>query len=220
MSRSQLALILHALLLIAALSYLVPSLTEALGGPRGFLLALILYWLGFCVPVTVWHVGRQHSAQLLSERLAWRDWFVPVLLLVQVTVVAFAALVPNTTLLTTNAAALAAVVGVINAPLEELAWRGGFMTRFAAHPRLGFWVSWVLFSLWHLPLTFSHGMHFEGGGLALVGGAAALGLLWSWIAWRTGSVFWVSIAHGLTNIITFWVLFDSNGVMAALAYQS
>lgn len=218
MNRPQLALVLHALLLIASLSYLVPTLTELLGGARGFLLALMVYWLGFCLPVIVWHV-RGRNAQLLSERLAWRDWFVPGLLLVQVCVVALAAFVPNTTMLTTHAAALAAVIGLINAPLEELAWRGGFMTRFAERPRLGFWLNWALFSLWHVPLSFSHGLQFEGGWLALIGGGAALGLLWSWIAWRTGSVFWVAIAHGLTNIITFWVLFDRNGVVAALTYQ-
>jgi membrane protease YdiL (CAAX protease family) len=50
--------------------------------------------------------------------------------------------------------------------------------------------------------------------MALVGGAAGLGLLWSWIAWRTGSVFWVSIAHALTNAVTFWVLFNRNGFVS------
>jgi hypothetical protein len=72
-------------------------------------------------------------------------------------------------------------------------------------------VSWLLYIAWHLPLLLSHGVIFDGGWIALAGGAAGLGLLWSWIAWRTGSVFWTSIAHALTNVITFWVLFDHNG---------
>ncbi|MNY82307.1 hypothetical protein D3C86_2243340 [compost metagenome] len=49
-------------------------------------------------------------------------------------------------------------------------------------------------------------------GLVLVGGAAGLGLLWSWLAWRTGSVFWTTIAHVLTNVMSFWVFFNSNGL--------
>ncbi|MHA6689145.1 CPBP family glutamic-type intramembrane protease [Devosia sp. A449] len=211
MSRSQIALVLHAMALIAAMVLIVPALTLQLGGPSGFLLTLVIYWLGFCLPVIFWHAWKRHDGRLFSERLAWRDWFVPGLLLIQVGIVALVAFVPNTALLTTHGAMLATLIGVINGPLEEAAWRGGFLTRFAERRRLGFWLSWVLFNAWHVPLLLSHGLIFDGGALALVGGAAALALLWSWIAWRSGSVFWTAIAHALTNVLTFWVLFDSNG---------
>lgn len=211
MTRPQIALVLHALVLIAAMAYLVPVLTGTLGGPPGYLLSLGLYWLGFCLPVTVLHVGNRRGPRLYSESLAWRDWWIPGLLLLQVGVVGLVAVVPNTSLLTTHAAMLAALVAVINGPLEEIAWRGGFLTRFAGQRRLGFTLGWVLFTAWHAPLALSHGIVFDGGWLALVGGAAALGLLWNWVAWRTGSVFWIGIAHTLTNFLTFWVFFDVNG---------
>jgi membrane protease YdiL (CAAX protease family) len=207
----QIALVLHALLLIAAMTVLVPALTSALGGPPGYLLSLCLYWLGFCLPVIILHVRGRHGPRLYSETLAWRDWFIPGLLLLQVGTIGLVAVVPNTSLLTTHAAMLAALVAVINGPLEEIAWRGGFLTRFADRPRLGFVLGLLLFTAWHAPLALSHGIVFDGGWVALVGGAAGLGLLWSWIAWRTGSVFWVGIAHVLTNFMAFWVLFDANG---------
>jgi membrane protease YdiL (CAAX protease family) len=191
----------------------VPALTRAFG-TSGYLLVLALYWVGFCLPVIFLHVGRRHDERLFSERLAWRDWFVPLLLLFQVCAVALAAFMPNTAVLTTQGAMLACVVAVINGPLEETAWRGAFMARFSDSRRLGFWLGWTLFSAWHLPLLLSHGIVFDGGWMALVGGAAGLGLLWSWIAWRTGSVFWVSIAHALTNAVTFWVLFNRNGFVS------
>lgn len=219
MTRAQIALVLHALALIAALVFVVPVLTEALGGPRGYLASLAFYWLGFCLPVIVFHVRGRHDPRLFSEKLAWRDWFVPLLLLLQVGIVALVAFVPNTAMLTTHAALLAGLVALINGPLEEAAWRGGFMTRFAERPRLGFGLNLVLFMAWHAPLALSHGVVFDGGWLFLVGGAAALGLLWSWLAWRTGSIFWVALAHVLTNALAFWVLFDSNGFVAALGYQ-
>ena len=211
MSRAQIALGLHAVVLIAAMLAIVPALTQALGGPIGYLASLIIYWLGFCLPVIAIHVWRQRGPRLFSEKLAWRDWWVPGLLVLQVGVIGLAAVVPNTSMLTTHGAMLAATVGLINGSLEETAWRGGFMTAFADKPRLGFWLGWLLFTAWHVPLALSHGIVFDGGWLGLVGGAVGLGLLWSWIAWRTGSVFWVSIAHVLTNVLTFWVLFDGNG---------
>lgn len=213
MTRSQIALVIHALALIGAMAYLVPWLTVT-NGPSGYLQSIAFYWLAFCIPVIALHVWRQRDSQLFSERLRWRDWWVPGLLLMQVGVITLLAFVPNTAILTTHGVMLALLIGVINGPLEETAWRGGFMTVFRDRPRLGFWLGWLLFSAWHVPLATANNIVFDGGWPALVGGAAALGLLWSWIAWRTGSVFWVSIAHALTNIITFWVLFNANGFVA------
>ena len=210
LSRPQITLVAHALALIAILLMLVPMLTSALG-TNGYLVAFALYWLGFCVPVIVIHVLPHRSPRLFSGKLARRDWFVPGLLLAQVAAIVALALAPNTSILTTPGLLLAAIVAIINGPLEETAWRGGFMTRFAGRPRLGFWLGWLLFTAWHIPLALSHGVIFDGGAMGLVAGAALLGLLWNWIAWRTGSVFWVGLAHALTNFAAFWVLFDRNG---------
>lgn len=211
MTWPQIALVLHALALIAALTLAVPALTEVLGGRDGYLLSLGLYWLGFCLPVVFFHVRNRRGPLLFTERLAWRDWWVPFLLLLQVGLVCIVVVAPATNILTTRGAMLAAAIAVMNGILEELAWRGGFLSRFAMQPRLGLGLNWILFTAWHAPLLLSHGVVFPGGWMALLGGAAALGLVWSWIAWRTGSIFWVGIAHVLTNFLAFWVLFDRNG---------
>lgn len=210
MSRRQFALVLHALALPVAMALLVPTLT-AWNNQLGYLISLIIYWLIFCIPVVAIHVWRRHDGHLFTERLNWRDWFVPLLLVLQVGAVGLFAFMPNTPLLTTHGAMLACAVALLNGPLEETAWRGGFMTTFHDRPRLGFWLGWLLFTLWHAPLLLSQGIVFDGGAIALLGGAAALGLLWTWIAWRTGSVFYTTIAHTLTNVLTFWVLFNDNG---------
>lgn len=213
LTRPQFALIAHAVLLIGALAVLVPLLT-AWNSQLGYLLVLLIYWLGFCVPVILRHVWKRHDGRLFSERLAWRDWFIPLLLLIQVGATALASFMPNTAQLTTQGAMLAGLVALLNGPLQETAWRGGFMTTFADRPRLGFVLCWLLFTAWHIPLTLSHGLTFEGGALALVASAALLGLFWGWIAWRTGSVFYTAIAHTITNAVTFWVLFNENGFVA------
>ena len=145
------------------------------------------------------------------EKLRWRDWWLIPLLLVQVGVVAIVNFVPNTSILTSGSMYLALMIAAINGPLEEIAWRGGFMGTFRDKPRLGFWLGWALFTAWHVPLALSQDIVFDGGALALVGGAAGLGLFWTWVAWRTGSVFYVSLAHMLTNVFAFWVLFSRNG---------
>ncbi len=206
----QAALVLHAALLIGALFLLVPALTQW-HPQHGYLFVLTFYWLFFCMPVIGWHALKGDDGRLLSEKFAWRDWWIIPLLLAQVGVVALVSFVPNTSILSQGGMYLALLMAGINAPLEEMAWRGGFLATFRTRPRLGFWLSWLLFSAWHVPLLFSVGIAFDGGALALIGGAAALGLLWTWIAWRTGSVFYTGLAHFLTNVFAFWVLFDRNG---------
>jgi membrane protease YdiL (CAAX protease family) len=207
MNPAQIALVFHALALTGILVFVLPAFT----GMRGLLGALLLYWVVFCLPVFALHASHWRSPRLFSESLAWRDWWIPTLLLLQVGLAGVFVIVPNTSLLTTQSAMLGAIVALINAPLGEIAWRGSFLIRFTDRPHLGFWLSWLLFTVWHIPLALIPGLLPESGWMALLGGAAALGLLWTWIVWRTGSVFWVSIAHVLTNIIVFWVLFDRNG---------
>ncbi|MHA6299413.1 CPBP family glutamic-type intramembrane protease [Devosia sp. CAU 1758] len=214
MTRPQLALTIHAALLIGALFFIVPWLTTW-DSRAGYLFSLAFYWLFFCLPVIGWHALAGNDGRLFSEKLPWRDWWIIPLLLVQAGLVALVNFVPNTSILTSGGMYLALLLATINGPLEEIAWRGGFLATFRDKPRLGFWLGWALFSAWHVPLALSAGIIFDGGALTLIGGAAALGLLWNWVAWRTGSVFYVSLAHGLTNLFAFWVLFDRNGFAGA-----
>jgi membrane protease YdiL (CAAX protease family) len=215
MGKAQIGLVLHALALFGLMLVAVPWLGTVLGPQYGYLASLVLYWAVFCIPVIRLHVWHQRDPQLFSEKLPWRDWWVLLLLFVQLIVIAIAAVFPHTAVLSVPGIWLAALVGFLNGPLEETAWRGGFLMVFADRPRLGFWLGWILFVLWHVPLTLAPGIVFEGGALALVGGAAGLGLFWAAIVWRTRSVFWVSVAHALTNAMTFWVLFDANGFVVS-----
>jgi uncharacterized protein len=210
MNRQQTALVIHAALLIGALFFIVPLATS--WDPRaGYLFSLLFYWLFFCLPVIGWHALPGNDGRLFSEKLPWRDWWLLPALVAQVGVVAIVIFVPNTAILTTLGMWLALLFALINGPLEEIAWRGGFMSRFRERPILGFWLGWAFFVAFHLPLALSVGVLFDGGALMLLAGAAALGLFWNWIAWRTGSVFYTSLAHGLTNIFLFWILFERNG---------
>ena len=213
MSRQQIALIIHAALLIGALFLLVPWLTQW-DARAGYLFSLTFYWPFFCLPVIGLHALPGNDGLLFTEKLPWRYWWFIPLLLLQVGIIALVNFVPNTAMLTSGGMWLAILIASINGPLEETAWRGGFLGAFRDRPTLGFWLGWLLFTAWHVPLALSVGITFDGGALALVGGAALLGLFWSWVVWMTGSVFYVSIAHALTNLFAFWVLFDRNGFAA------
>lgn len=213
MDRQQFALVVHAATLIGILFWLVPWLT-AWDARAGYLFSLTFYWLFFCLPVIGLHALPGNDGQLFSEKMPWREWGMIPLLLAQIGVVAILTFVPNTAHLTSGGMWLAILFATINGPLEEIAWRGGFLGAFRNRPNLGFWLASLFYTAWHVPLLASVNVEFDGGPAMLLGGAAMLGLFWGWVVWRTGSVFYVSIAHGLTNIFLFWLLFDRNGFAA------
>jgi membrane protease YdiL (CAAX protease family) len=100
---------------------------------------------------------------------------------------------------------LTAVLGiaVINGTTEELFWRGIFYNAFPKNVWLGYLYPTALFTMWHTALALVPGMHYEGGALALLGGAAALGLSWGWVVWQTHDLRSVTVAHILTNTFAF-----------------
>lgn len=211
MTGGQRRLVLHAVLLIVLMFAAVPLLTGWLGGPRGWLASMALYWCAFCIPV-IWVVlGPRGLRRLWTFRLGAGERWVPLVLLAQVAMVAAGSLTMLDGPPLAAAVALAVLVALVNAPLEEAAWRGGFLHAFGANRMRGFWLGLALFAAWHVPLGMAQGIVNPGGTAALVGGAAFLGLVWSVVAWRTGSIAWVTVAHFATNIFAFTALFSSNG---------
>jgi uncharacterized protein len=209
-TRAPVGLVVHALALVALMFVAVPWLTRQLGGPTGWLASMALYWTAFCIPVIGIHLGRAGLRDLMRIGLARSQRWVPWLLGAQVALVAIGSVAIGEIELAMGAVGLAVLVALINGPLEEAAWRGGFYRAFENRRDLGFWLGLGLFTLWHVPLALAHGIVYPGGAAALVGGAALLGLVWAVVVWRTGSIFWVSLAHVATNVFALAVLFSSN----------
>jgi uncharacterized protein len=139
MNRQQTFLVLHAALLLGALFFIVPWAT-GWDSRAGYLFVLTFYWLFFCLPVIGLHALPGNDGRLYSETLLWRDWWLLPLLAAQIGVVAIVNFVPNTSILSSGGMWLALLIAAINGPLEEIAWRGGFLARFRDRPRLGFWL--------------------------------------------------------------------------------
>lgn len=212
MTRPRLALILHALLALAALYALGPLVAGHVGGVGFLLVMLAAQALLFGLPAIWLHIDPADRALIFSERLAWRDWWIFILLAIQPPALALALLMPHTALLTSPAASLAALIGILHGPLVEIGWRGAVLSRFGQFPRLGFWLSWTLpllaqGALWPLP-----GLAVPIEPAALLAGSALLGLFWTWLAWRSFSVFWGSIAHALSATILLWLVLSANGI--------
>ena len=198
----QVRLLFASIGLSIVLFLLVPFGLSRLPAFWAYHATLAIYWLGFCLPVALCFGGVRR--ELLGLDLRGRAKIVvPLLIAGQCAAVFAGALWPALPGVTLGVLGLAVAVAVINAPLEEAAWRGAYITTFSDRPVLGYVLSSALFALWHVPLALVAGVEFPGGPMALIGGAAGLGLFWGAIAWATRRIGWVAIAHTITNIFAF-----------------
>lgn len=103
--------------------------------------------------------------------------------------------------------------GACNGIIEEMFWRKTFNRVYGNDLVFSYIIPTVLFTCWHGSLLFCKGMEFTGGGLALVGGAGFMGILWGFVMYRTKNVRITMIAHVLVNICTFSpMIFDNFGL--------
>jgi uncharacterized protein len=184
--------------LLVGSTYLVFQGTTAWLGDRwGYLAGFGFFWLVWCLGFSLWAIGppgiaavlREHRPRLPRPTTLW-------LTLLAIPVVGgFATvLVPSLPRATPTVLALAWLIAVVNASLEELLWRGVYAHLFPGRLVAGWLYPAAMFALWHLSPTSVH-----GSSTVLVAGAAYLGLVYGWVAYRSGSIRVTVPAHVLVN---------------------
>ena len=88
---------------------------------------------------------------------------------------------------------------LINGVLEEVLWRGVYISIFPGQWLWGVVYPAIGFGLWHLAPQ-SIVPHTGGGGkFGFAFSAIFLGLAFGWVAMSTGTILWVSVAHVLMD---------------------
>ena len=175
------------------------------GGFAGYVLVLALYWALFCIPVGVLSGAYRLG---ISWRVRGAVW-VPVLILVQALSYAVYGLVQGLASLPVEALALGALAALVNAPLEEFAWRGAYLSVARRNPlvqAVGVWI----FTLWHVPLMFASGVDFGENTLVVLMGVFALGSVWAIGSFWTGALGWAIVGHVIVNMVAFPALLAAN----------
>ena len=174
--------------------------TKAVFGDKGgYLAGFGVYWAA-CAGLSVGLLGRRRVRELFRDarpRLG-RPALVGAVMLLWPPVGAIATrFIPE--LAESSPAMLVTIAGVAlaNATLEELLWRGVYITYWPGNPWLGWVWPAIGFGAWHIAPQVIHPSSMGPVGYAVA--ATALGLSWGWVAWRTGSLRWVSVSHVLTD---------------------
>ena len=172
---------------------------DRLGDHGGYLAGFGLYWAA-CAGLSISLLGRHRLRELFldSRPRLGRPAVLGAALLIWPPVGAIATrFIPEIGYATPTMVATIAGVALVNALLEELLWRGVYITLWPRNPWLG--VVWpaIGFGVWHLAPQVIHASAM--GPIVYVVSASALGLSWGWVAWRTGSLRWVGVSHVLTD---------------------
>lgn len=173
------------------------NLVEWLGLRWGYLAGFLFFWLFWCWGFALWAIGPKGVAAVLRAarpRLP-RPTILWLGLLAFPVAGGFATvLVPALPNATVTMVVLALAIAIVNAFSEELLWRGVFVRLFPASKVFGWLYPATWFALWHISPTSVH-----GSTVVLVAAGAYLGLVYGWVAQRTGTIRYTFVAHFLLN---------------------
>jgi hypothetical protein len=176
------------------------AVTYHLWGDRlGYIAGFGVYW-GVCAALSIGLLGPARIRQLFADsrpRLGRPAAVGAALLLWPAIGAIVTRFIPEVGHATPAMIGTIAIVACINAILEELLWRGVYIT-FWPHSALLGWI-WpaIGFGAWHLAPQVIHPAAM--GPVAYVLAATALGLSWGWIAFQTHTIRWTCVSHVVTD---------------------
>jgi uncharacterized protein len=193
------AVLLHFALFFSA--WLVfQGAAKGAGKEAGYLLGFFFYWLFWCLLIPGLTFRKVGLGNLLKDqkRLFSRENWLAGLLWIIVTATALAMYGRDFIHAPWIMILLAIPLATINGICEELLWRGLYVRAFPGNPWLGVIVPAIGFALWHfVPQTIFPAENQLGFVLSTL----FLGLVYGFIAYRTGSAKWTAISHSLSGIL-------------------
>ncbi len=122
----------------------------------------------------------------------------------------FVAFLPTIPFIKIKLLLLLIVYSLFNGVLEEVFWRITYKKVFENNIVLSYIIPTVIFSSWHFALLFASGVSYNGGALALVGGASVMGAIWGFVSYKTNNYKVIISAHLLANFFAFSQLLYEN----------
>jgi hypothetical protein len=199
---SQIGLLLAPPVLLGTTYFAFKGLAARLGPARGYLAGFLFYWICWCflLPLLTVGLGGLREMFRAPQPLFGKPNWLGVFLLVGPPLVMYLTRFPAEVQgASPKIIIYSALFALANGTMEEVFWRGAYITTFPDN-----WLWAVLypslwFGLWHLSPQAVYPSEMQGGAIAFALMSIPLGLVWGWVAWTTGSIRWTVVAHILLN---------------------
>ena len=187
-------------LLLPVMVVIFTLFSRWLGAQAGYLFGFAFYWLVWCLLVPRWLLGRAEFGRILSDRapLFSRANWLAALLWLAVTLTAVFMYAGEFLRAPLTLILLAIPLATTNGFCEEILWRGLYTRLFAGNFWLaGLWPA-LGFAVWHFaPQTVFPAENVSG----FVISTFFLGLVYGFVAYRTGSARWTAVSHSVSGIL-------------------
>ena len=188
------------LILSTALVFVISA--KWLGKEFGYVLGFIFYWVVWCLFVPSQILKKERMSDLFretSELFRKQNWL-PAALLIMIIVITVIMYPPAGLLAAPMKLIIIALpIAVINGVCEEILWRGLYVKAFPGNMVLGIVYPSIGFALWHISPQL---LVPAGTGVwSFVLSTFFLGISYSWISYRTGSIKWNAISHSIGGIL-------------------
>jgi uncharacterized protein len=183
--------------LIATTSIAFQVGAAALGPRTGYFAAFLFYWTFWCAFVPYLLIGAEGIRAVYADRkprLTRRPWLGLTFLAVPPVGGLATQFLPRLDFIDGALLAVVLSVALVNATLEELLWRGVYIRLFPNRLFHGWLYPGLGFALWHVAPTSVH-----GSPTMIVGGGLLVGLGFGWVAHRSRTIRWTTLAHFLTD---------------------
>jgi membrane protease YdiL (CAAX protease family) len=96
---------------------------------------------------------------------------------------------------------VSALFAIVNGTMEELLWRGTFVTAFPKSWLWSYLYPSIWFGYWHLSPQVIFPSQMPGGAFGFSTMSIFMGLTFGWVAKKTSSLRWTTFAHILTDFM-------------------
>lgn len=199
---SQIALLAAPPILLGTTYFAYKWLAAWLGLARGYLAGFLFYWICWCFLLSLLTVGPDGLREMFkapSPTFGKPNWLGLFLLLgppLVMYITRFPAEVKGASL---KIIIYSALFALASGTMEEVLWRGAYVTAFPDSWLWAYLYPSIWFGLWHLSPQVVYPSKMPGGVIAFALMSISLGLVWGWVAKTTGSIRWTVGAHILLN---------------------
>ncbi len=173
-----------------------------LGPARGYLAGFLFYWICRCFLLPLLTVGAEGLREMFKtpQPMPGKPDRLWVFLLVGPPLVMYITRFPAEAKgASRKIVVYSALFALANGTMEEVLWRGAYITAFPNNWLWAYLYPSLWFGLWHLSPQVVYPSEMPGGAIAFALMSISLGLVWGWVAKTTGSIRWTVVAHILLN---------------------
>jgi uncharacterized protein len=203
-TKIQTVLLIVPAVLLATTYIVFRLLGELLGSVSGYLGGFLFYWIVWCGLVPLLVIGLKNIKKMFKtpENRFGKPRLLGILFLVGPFVAPFFTMfLVQIGEVSLSILLVSLLFAIVNGIMEELLWRGTFVTSFPNSWLWSYLYPSIWFGYWHLSPQVIFPSQMPGGAFAFATMSIFMGLTFGWVAKKTNSIRWTTIAHILTDFM-------------------